>query len=585
MRLSCMVASLSTNGRGAVFAGVVLFAAVAAVAAGALLRERHLTLKQAREDAAMLAAVMEESTARTFDSVDMALAGLAQHLESSRPGRHDEGTRELMRDRLRQLPPVRALFVIGPDGYIQHDTDYPKTPDVSLADRTYFKAFVEQAAVQRHLSQALQSRSGLGWFVAVSRRITGPDGRFGGIAVAAVQLDTVARLYLKLGLGEGRQLTLFQRDGMLLARYPDDGHTGRSYAELPVFAQLLPRSPTGVFDTDGPPYSDVRRIVAYRALESQPLVVVVAAKQDAVLAGWSRLATGVSVALVLFGLLTAVSVFVYEQRRLHQRRAQAHSDAAAEATALAERMRALAGELAAADERKTQFLSTLSHELRNVLSPIQIGLAIVERADPASEQARRAWDVVRAQVGQVRFLVDDLMDVARVSSGKVALDLQREDLRDVVAQATGTAQVAMDRAGHTLFVRLPDEPVWVQVDRRRLLQVMANLLGNAAKYTPSGSGRIAVEVRQGARATIEVRDNGLGIPAQDLPKVFRMFEQVDRHRSHSQGGLGIGLALVASLISLHGGEVTADSAGEGTGTTFTVSLPLDLRSSIDKAPQ
>ena len=576
MRLSGMAASLGTGGRGAVFAGVALFTAVAVVAAGALWRERHLTLKQARDDAAMLSAVMEESTARTFDSVDMALAGLAQHLESSRPARHDAGTRELMHERLRQLPTVRAIFVIGPDGYIQHDTDYPKTPDVSLADRTYFKVFAEQPAVQRHLSQALQSRSGLGWFVAASRRITAPDGRFGGIVVAAVQLDTVARLYLKLGLGEGRQLTLFQRDGLLLARYPDDGHTGRSYADLPVFAQLLPRSPTGVFDTDGPPYSDVRRIVSYRALESQPLVVVVAAKQDAVLAGWSRLATGVSVALMLFGLLTAVSVFAYEQRRLHQRRAQAHSDAAAQATALAERMRALAGELAAADERKTQFLSTLSHELRNVLSPIQVGLAIVERADPASEQARRAWDVVRAQVAQLRLLVDDLMDVARVSSGKVALDLQREDLRDVVAQAAAAAQGAMDKAGHVLSVRLPDEPVWVQVDRRRLLQVMANLLGNAAKYTPSGGGAISVEVRKGARATVEVRDNGLGIPAQDLPEVFGMFKQVDRHRGHSQGGLGIGLALVASLVSLHGGEVAAHSAGEGAGTTFTVSLPLDL---------
>jgi signal transduction histidine kinase len=575
MRLPGRAIPIRRHVQRTVVVALVLFCIIAAVAVGALWRERQLTLAQAREDAEMLSAVMEESTARTFDSVDIALAGLAQHFAGSHAARHDAATRDLMRAQLRQLPTVRALFVVGPDGFLRHDTDDPATRNVSLGDRPYFRPFLEQASLARHLSKPLQSRSGLGWFVAASHRITRPDGSFGGVLVAAVQLDTVARLYRKLGLGHGRQMALFRRDGVLLARYPDDGNTGRSYAHLPVFAHLLPFAGVGVIETDGAPYSDVQRVLSYRALESQPLVVLVAIRRDVALAAWSRAAAGTGAGLLLLALLTVGGVLFYEQRQVDRGRARAHRVAAAEAAALADRMRKLAAELTQADARKTEFLATLSHELRNVLAPIQNGLAILGRVDPASYQARRAREIVQTQVVQMRHLVDDLLDIARVNSGKVLLDLQPRDLRDIAAEACAAAQAALDAARHTLTLELAEAPVWVVADHARLLQVLANLLGNAAKYTPAGTGRIAVAVRaQGERATIEVRDNGLGIPPEELAKVFGMFEQVGRHRAQSQGGLGIGLALVARLVALHGGEVAAHSEGDGTGSTFTVSLPL-----------
>ena len=309
--------------------------------------------------------------------------------------------------------------MIGPDGFIQHDTDYPKTPDVSLADRSYFRAYLESPTLERHVSEALQSRSGTGWFVASSRRITLPDGSFGGIAVAAVQLDTVSRLYRKLGLGEGRQLTLFHKDGRVLAGYPYDAHVGSSYAGLPVFAELLPRGPSGLYETEGAPYRDTPRILAYRALDTQPLVVVVAVREAEALASWSRTATGVAIGLLLLALALGGVVLSFEQRQEQRRRAIADRAAALEAAAVAERMRMVAAELQASDRRKTQFLATLSHELRNALGPILHGVGILDRSDPGSAAARRAREIMREQVEQLRSLVDDLMDIARVNSGKV----------------------------------------------------------------------------------------------------------------------------------------------------------------------
>ncbi|MFL6693270.1 MAG: hypothetical protein ACJ8GO_09945, partial [Ramlibacter sp.] len=249
----------------------------------ALLRERQLTMEQARDDAATLAAALEESTARTFDSVDVALVGLAAYFGERQLPRHDSRVRELMQAHLRHLPTARALFVVGPDGVVQHDTDYPSTPRVSLADRSYFRAFVQHPSLQHSLSEALQSRSGTGWFVASSRRITRPDGSFGGIVVAAVQLGSVSRLFRKLDLPTGQQMSLLQTDGRLLARYPpDDANIGRSYAGQVVFTEHLPRARSGVFEASGPPFG-YARIVSYRALESQPLVVVLTISKDAAL--------------------------------------------------------------------------------------------------------------------------------------------------------------------------------------------------------------------------------------------------------------------------------------------------------------
>jgi signal transduction histidine kinase len=212
--------------------------------------------------------------------------------------------------------------------------------------------------------------------------------------------------------------------------------------------------------------------------------------------------------------------------------------------------------------------------LRNVLTPVQNCAQILKIVAPDSPQGARAREILSDQLQQMRRLVDDLLDVSRIDSGKVHLALEGIDLRGVLTQVAAASQAAMDRANHTFEAELPAEELLMNGDPARLQQVFMNLLGNAAKYTPPG-GRVSLRARrEGWEAIIEVADNGLGIPPEAQAKVFEMFEQVGSHAARRQGGLGIGLALVRKIVSLHGGHVEAASEGAGRGSTFTVYLPL-----------
>ena len=233
------------------------------------------------------------------------------------------------------------------------------------------------------------------------------------------------------------------------------------------------------------------------------------------------------------------------------------------------------------DRHKSEFLATLAHELRNPLAPVRNGLEIMKLAagDPAAMANVRA--MMERQVSHMVHLINDLLDIARVSSGKLVLKKEVAALGTLVASAVETSQPLLDAAGHTLTVRLPQAAAIVEVDVVRISQVLSNLLSNAAKYTPPG-GHIAITARvSGQQLLVEVADDGIGIAAESIESVFDMFTQVGRSIASAKGGLGIGLSLVRRLVELHGGAVSAASAGIGQGSTFTVCLPL---AAIDNAP-
>ena len=237
-------------------------------------------------------------------------------------------------------------------------------------------------------------------------------------------------------------------------------------------------------------------------------------------------------------------------------------------------LKRLATELAETDRRKTEFLATLAHELRNPLAPISNGLQMLRMAGDNPEAQQKARAMMERQLRHMVHLVDDLLDIARISSNKVELRLERLQLQSVLASAVETSTPLMVAAGHTLEVSVPDEPMEVTGDATRLAQVVSNLLNNAAKYTPHGGTIVLQARREGGQAVVSVADTGVGIAQEALGNVFEMFTQVGRNRDRSQGGLGIGLALVTRLVELHGGTVTAASGGVGAGSTFTVRLPL-----------
>lgn len=237
-------------------------------------------------------------------------------------------------------------------------------------------------------------------------------------------------------------------------------------------------------------------------------------------------------------------------------------------------LKQLTAELSQADGHKNEFLAMLAHELRNPLAPIRNALQIVQLSRGNGEAVLTASEMMERQIAQMVRLVDDLLDVSRITRGKIDLRLERTDLASIIAQAVETCRPAIDSARHELKVDLPDEPVYLNADPIRLAQAFGNLLNNATKYTDP-EGRISVIARRdGNDVIVSVRDNGIGIPPEMLPKVFEMFTQVDRSLERTQGGLGIGLTLVQRLVQLHGGSVSAFSEGKGQGSEFTVRLPI-----------
>jgi PAS domain S-box-containing protein len=249
-----------------------------------------------------------------------------------------------------------------------------------------------------------------------------------------------------------------------------------------------------------------------------------------------------------------------------------------------ENLRKLASDLSEADQRKSEFLATLAHELRNPLAPISTGLAVLKLGGDNATAVGKIRGMMERQVAQMVRLIDDLLDVARISGGKIDLQKSVVDARTVLAAAIETSLPFIEHGAHKLVVRQPDEPLLLCVDPTRIAQVLSNLLNNSAKYTPLG-GQIEVTVeRAGADVVVSVADNGVGIPADSLSSIFLMFNQVRHNMNRAQGGLGVGLSLVKRLVEMHGGAVDAASGGSGAGSTFTIRLPLALENSGANVP-
>ena len=262
---------------------------------------------------------------------------------------------------------------------------------------------------------------------------------------------------------------------------------------------------------------------------------------------------------------------LYDEKKQARSYARVMHDLTEGEAAQAQRKRA--DGLAEANRSKEEFMALLSHELRNPLAPILNALSILRRMrtdDPIIEQA---GDIISRQVVQMVRLVDDLLDIGRIAKGKLRLTKEKVELRVAANRAAETARPLMDARRHDFSVSIPTGPVWVDADPARLEQIVVNLLNNAAKYTDTG-GLVRMSVcQEGDEAVIRVRDNGVGIAPEMLPRIFDLFTQVDGALGRSKGGLGIGLALVRTLVEMQEGRVQASSGGAGKGSEFTVRLP------------
>lgn len=240
---------------------------------------------------------------------------------------------------------------------------------------------------------------------------------------------------------------------------------------------------------------------------------------------------------------------------------------------LLERERATAA-LQEADRRKDEFLATLAHELRNPLAPIRNAVQILRRGGSSETIVQQVREILDRQVDHMVRLIDDLMEVSRITRGKIELRKERVELAAVLRSAIETSHPLVEAGAHRLTNEIPGEPLFVDADFVRVAQVFANLINNAAKYMDNGGDIWITTKRTGAHVEVSVRDSGVGIPREMLPRVFDMFTQIRSSETRSQGGLGIGLTVVRSLVEMHGGTVTVFSDGPGKGSEFVVCMPL-----------
>jgi len=274
---------------------------------------------------------------------------------------------------------------------------------------------------------------------------------------------------------------------------------------------------------------------------------------------------------IVIGALTFATA--ESQRDFSEIHFRAMEDLASRAAVAIENVR-LVRALREGDRRKDEFLAVLAHELRNPLAPVRNAVQILRDKSAAPPQMQWASDVIDRQVRQMSRLVDDLLDVSRITRGRIELRREHMTLASVVASAVEASRPSIERGRQELTIALPAEPLHLDADFARLSQVISNLLNNAAKYTPAG-GRIRLSVeRIGAQAVVRISDNGIGIPHDQLERVFDMFAQLTRSGTQDQSGLGIGLTLVKQLVELHGGFVEARSDGENRGSEFIVRLPM-----------
>jgi signal transduction histidine kinase/CheY-like chemotaxis protein len=283
-------------------------------------------------------------------------------------------------------------------------------------------------------------------------------------------------------------------------------------------------------------------------------------------------------------VLGVMSFITSDSRRVFTERDLLHATDLAARAAVAIRNAELLETLRRSDAAKDVFLATLAHELRNPLAPIVNSLELLARSEAPERLLPQALGIMRRQTTHLTRLVDDLLDLARINSGKIELKRELLDVRDALRAAMETCQPLIDRRRHSLAVELPGEPALVRGDAVRLTQVFANLLNNAAKYTPE-KGRIALRLQMAdGMVEVSIADTGVGITPELLPRMFELFTQAPRAAALEQQGLGIGLFLVRGLVQMHEGRIAAQSDGTGQGSRFTVFLPAAQPEAVQAAP-
>jgi signal transduction histidine kinase len=537
--------------------GIILLAAVE------LWRSHDDARRNGEEAAGNLVHILAEQTERTFQAVDFTLLGIRDALTiAPDTPENDSRFRATLKERLKALPYVRALFVIGPGGFITHDTDYPTTPRVSLADRPYFKAHQSDPDLGLHLAHPLRSRSVTVWFVSFSRRINRPDGSFGGIVVAAVEPRYFEHFYGGLSVGENSIISLFLSDGTLLARSPEPEQAiGESFADSELFLARLPASPEGVYWSTSP-IDNIERVLGYQTLDASPVIVQAGLSARSVFQPWRAHARVVLIgAVVLLGLIGFLITLLqkYHERELHEQARLIQ----------AQRLEAL-GRIAGG----------IAHDFGNTIRIIQSTFALLRPSLSHDSDAMSLLDDANRALKGARDMVGRLLAFARRQ------ELRPESTR-IDELISGFASILRQAAGPLVQIdlKLSGAAGTSFIDPVQLEAALLNLVLNARDAMPRG-GTITIETESVAetRASatrdgygegnaawvqITVSDDGVGMSRKILDQAFDPFFTT---KEPGQGN-GLGLSQVLGFVQQSAGEIQRESQ-EGNGTKVRLRFPV-----------
>ena len=558
---------------------------MAAVRVADLRWSRAETLKAAESRAANQAVIMAAYLAETFAAGDASLRQLALH------NRRVGGPRAAPSDWIPSLSSAKAgltsvgaISVVDRDGIIRHSTRSDIVGISRSSEPLYHAALAgvgDELLVGTPLAPTPERRA---FLIPIGRRLIGPDGAVEGLVVASFLPWTTRGFFQSIDVGQQGVAWVFHEAGYILFREPAAAEpSAQSGVKNPIFTAASGGG-NGILHAslqEGGPVL----ITAYHTEKNPALITAVSLDRNEILSDWTREAVGSAALLAFLGLMTGVGLFVLFRQmdakanaeralnRAQELEAARLREANDQLAAALEREKNARKEAEAASQLKDQFLMTVSHELRTPLTAITGWARMLVDGAVSDRQRQAALRTIDRNAQAQARLIDDLLDVSRVMSGKLRLDVRMVPIDDVVRNATDTVGPAAEAKNIRIESVIDRSIGRIPGDPERLQQIVWNLLSNAVKFTPQG-GRVTLTIaRRDADVEISVRDTGIGIGAEFLPHVFDRFRQQDGGTTRRYGGLGLGLAIVRNLAELHGGSVSAHSDGEGRGSLFTVRLP------------
>lgn len=525
---------------------LAIIGAVWGLAIEELAHARANFLSNAEHDATTLARVFEEHSLRSIESADQAAKFL--RYEFQQKGRSLD-LQALQSSGVLEGDIFNLFSVVGPDGYVALSSK--PFGHVDLRDREHVRVHRDRATDEIFISKPVRGRVSGKWSMQITRRISNPDGAFGGVVVVSVDPFYFTHFYESARLGPHSVVTLIGDDGIVRARRVDgEDQIGQDLSTSKHFSEIRQRQ-SGTF-SDTSMVDGRERIYAFRRLESFPMTVVVGIDTADALQPFERLKAHLmtQATITTFVVLACIALLLLLVHRLTNSREQA----------------------VAANAAKTEFLSKMSHELRTPLNGI-LGYAELLSADIRDDEQRSFARLIHQSGTHLLSLLNALLNLSKIEAGEVELNVSTENVRGLLRRAISAHRSSALRKSLRLDIDIaPDVPLFIACDRDKVLQVLNNLLHNALKFTEKGGVRIDVS-RQGGALMFRVTDSGIGIPEEIQSAIFQKFFQAENGYARSSDGTGLGLAIVKELVKLMGGEVFLQSVA-GKGTTFSFTLPL-----------